>query len=194
MDMKKFFAILAACIAVSGVHAAEMIPDRNTNWGEKFALYLPNRVLDILDIFSVTVGIGPVAEARLMGTRLANVGAGYSACTYKLYKDYNRQYGIGIEDGWYWSFVCIGDEDYRLREGSLLVDKYSESLTGIPTPEMRTYNYFNGPREYWAIGGSLGFIVDAGVYIHPVEWLDLALGFFMVDIREDDLTFDSFSR
>lgn len=192
--MKKFFAVLALCLCASGVMAAEMVPDRNTNWGEKFALYLPNRVLDALDLFSVTVGIGPVVEARLMGTRLANVGAGYSACTYKLYKDYNRQYGIGVEDGWYWSLVCIGEEDYHLRDGSLLVDKYSESLSGIPTPEMRSYNYFTGPRDYWAIGGSLGFIVDAGVYIHPVDWVDFVLGFVMIDIRQDDLTFDSFSR
>ena len=192
--MKKFFAVLALCCCFSGAMAAEMIPNRQTNWPEKFALYLPNRVLDALDMFSVTLGIGPVVEARLMGTRLANVGAGFSAATYKLYKDHNRQYGIGVEDGWYWSFVCVGDEEYHLREGSLLVDKYSESLTGIPTPEMRTYNYFNGPRDYWAIGGALGFIIDGSVYIHTVEWLDFALGFLMVDIREDDLTFDSFSR
>ena len=82
----------------------------------------------------------------------------------------------------------------RLREGSLLVDKYVESRRGIPTLEMRCYNYFTGPRDFWAIGGSLGFIIDAGVYIHPVEWADFALGFFMLDIREDDLTFDTFSR
>lgn len=192
--MKKFFAVLAACFAVSGVMAAEIVPDRNTNWGEKFALYLPNRVLDALDLFSVTIGVGPVVEARLMGTRLADVGAGYSLSTYKLYKDYNRQYGIGVEDGWYWSFIFIGEEDYTLREGSLLVDKYVECRAGVPTPEMRVYNYYTGARDFWAIGGSLGFIVDAGVYLHPVEWADFALGFLMIDIREDDLNFDSFNR
>jgi hypothetical protein len=192
--MKKFFAVLAACFAVSGVMAAEIVPDRNTNWGEKFALYLPNRVLDALDLFSVTIGVGPVVEARLMGTRLADVGAGYSLSTYKLYKDYNRQYGIGVEDGWYWSFIFIGEEDYTLREGSLLVDKYVECRAGIPTPEMRAYDYFTGPRDYWAIGGSLGLGIDAGVYLHPVDWVDFALGFVMIDIREDDLTFDTFNR
>ena len=153
--MKKFFVLLAICFATSGLYAAEMIPDKQTNWGEKIALYLPNRILDALDMFSLTLGVGPVAEARLMGTRLVDIGAGYSAGTYKLYKDYNRQYGIGVEDGWYWSFVVIGEEKYRLREGSLLVDKYGESLAGIPTPEMRVYNYYTGARDFWAIGGSL---------------------------------------
>ena len=192
--MKKFFALLVICFAVSGLYAAEMIPDKRTNWGEKIALYLPNRILDALDMFTVTIGVGPVAEARLMGTRLVDVGAGYSMGTYKLYKDFNRQYGIGVEDGWYWSFVAVGEEEYALREGSLLVDKYVESRRGIPTLEMRCYNYFTGPRDFWAIGGSLGFIIDAGVYIHPVEWVDFVLGFLMIDIRCDDLTFDSFVR
>lgn len=192
--MKKFFAVLALMLAVSGAYADGVFPDQETNWGEKIALYLPNRILDILDIFSVTIGVGPVAEARLMGTRLADVGAGYSAGTYKLYKDHNRQWGIGIEDGWYWSFVAIGEEEYALREGSLLVDKYVECRAGIPTPEMRVYDFYTGPRDFWAIGGSLGFIIDAGVYLHPVEWADLALGFFLIDIREDDLNFDSFIR
>lgn len=192
--MKKLFAVLAACFAVSGVYAGEIVPGRDTNWGEKFALYLPNRVLDILDIFSVTLGVGPVAEARLMGTRMVDIGAGYSASTFKLYKDYNRQYGIGVEDGWYWSFVLVGEEKYALREGSLLVDKYTEIRRGIPTPEMRAYHYITGPRDFWAIGGSLGLGIDAGVYIHPVEWVDLALGFLLIDIRQDDLTFDTFNR
>ncbi|MBR7131384.1 MAG: hypothetical protein IKC82_05285 [Lentisphaeria bacterium] len=192
--MKKFFAVMAALMMIFTLAADEMVPGRRTNWSEKIALYLPNRILDLLDIFTVTVGVGPVVEARLMGTRLADVGAGYSAGTYKLYKDFNRQYGIGLEDGWYWSLVLIGEEEYTLREGSLLVDKYVECRAGIPTPEMRAYDYFTGPRDFWAIGGSLGFGIDAGVYIHPVEWVDLALGFFMIDIREDDLNFDSFSR
>ncbi|MBR2624815.1 MAG: hypothetical protein IKD23_00285 [Lentisphaeria bacterium] len=192
--MKKFFAIAALMLAFSGAYAGEVVPGKETNWGEKIALYLPNRILDALDLFSVTVGVGPVAEARLMGTRLADIGAGYSAGTYKLYKDFNRQYGIGVEDGWYWSFVAIGEEEYALREGSLLVDKYVECRAGVPTPEMRVYNYYTGARDFWAIGGSLGFIVDAGVYLHPVEWADFALGFLMIDIREDDLNFDSFNR
>ncbi|MBO5668130.1 MAG: hypothetical protein J6S43_03295 [Lentisphaeria bacterium] len=192
--MKKLLMILTFCLCFSGVNAAGMVPDRNTNWGEKLALYLPNRLLDALDLFSVTLGVGPVAEVRLMGTRLVDIGAGFSASTYKLYKDHNRQYGIGVEEGWYWSFIVVGEEEYALREGSLLVDKYVECRAGVPTPEMRVYDYFDGPRDFWAIGGSLGFIIDAGVYLHPVEWVDFALGFFLVDIREDDLNFDSFDR
>ena len=48
--MKKFFAIAAALLTFSGVFAAEIVPTRRTNWSEKFALYLPNRILDILKL------------------------------------------------------------------------------------------------------------------------------------------------
>ena len=47
-------------------------------------------------------------------------------------------------------------------------------------------------RDSWAIGGALGFLVDGDVYIHPMEWIDFALGFFLIDIKNDDLVFDDF--
>ncbi|MBR2345418.1 MAG: hypothetical protein IKA71_06500 [Lentisphaeria bacterium] len=198
--MKKFMFLLTVCFSICTLSAAEVLPYngegsvKDVNWGEKFALYLPNRILDALDMFSVSLGIGPVVEARLMGTRLADVGAGYSATTFKLYKAHNRQYGIGMEDGWYWSFIFVGEEEFCVRDGSLLVDKFVECRAGVPTPEMRVYDYFEGPRDFWAIGGSLGLGIDGDLYIHPVEWVDFALGFLMIDIRCDDLTFDSFNR
>lgn len=190
--MKKLLLSLFLCLnALVAVRAEDW---SNINWGEKLALYLPNRVLDALDMFSVNLGVGAVAEARLMGTRFADVGAGINGKTYKLYKDFNRQYAIGVEDGWYWSCVSLGEEESAVRDGSILLDKYVECRAGVPTPEMRVYNFFNGPRDFWAIGGSLGLGVDGDLYIHPVEWADFALGFFLIDIREDDLTFDSFTK
>lgn len=198
--MKKFFALLSVCASICGVCAGEVLPYngegsvKDVNWAEKFALYLPNRVMDALDMFSLSLGVGPVAEARLMGTRLADVGAGFSASTWKIYKNHNRQYGIGVEDGWYWSFIFIGEEEFTVRDGSLLVDKFVECRAGVPTPEMRVYDYFTGPRDFWAIGGALGLGIDGDFYIHPVEWVDFVLGFLMIDIRCDDLTFDSFVR
>lgn len=187
--MKRF--LLAAVLVFScGVAQAESFSE--INWAEKLALYLPNRILDALDMFSVNLGIGPTVEARLMGTRAVDVGAGISLCNYKLYKDFNRQYGFGVEDGWYWSFISVGEEEFGVRDGSLMIDKYVECRAGVPSPEMRIYHFLTGARDYWAIGGSLGLGIDGNLYIHPVEWADFVLGFFLIDIRSDDLTFDSF--
>ncbi len=159
--------------------------------GEALALYIPNRLLDALDMFTVNLGVGPVLQARLMGTRLADVGAGIGR-SYKIYKTHNRQYGLGIEEGYYWSFIFVGEEDYHMIDCTSLIKNYSETRAGVPDPTTRTYDFFTGPRDYWAIGGSLGGLVDGDLYIHPLEWLDFALGFFFIDFRNDDLTFRDF--
>ena len=54
--MKRLLMILTVAFAVNGVRADEI------NWGEKLALYLPNRVLDAFDMFSFSLGVGPVIE------------------------------------------------------------------------------------------------------------------------------------
>lgn len=183
--MKKLFAAVfaAVCFAVT--------PARGADIGEMLALYIPNRILDAMDMFSVSLGVGPVVQARLMGTRLVDGGAGIGlAC--KAYKAHNRQYGFGIEEGWYWSFIFVGEENYSVINSTSLVDQYAEYRAGVPDPSTRTYDFFDGPRDYWAIGGSLGCLVDGDLYIHPLEWLDFALGFFFIDIKKDDLIFDDF--
>lgn len=189
--MKKIFlALVLAVTAVSSLQAAE----KSVNWGEKIALYLPNRIMDAMDTFSVNLGVGAAAEARIMVTRYFDFGAGWNGTTYKAYKSFNRQYGAGVEEGWFWSLACIGNEEYRLVDGTFLVDKYVESRRGLPMPEKRTYNFFKGPRDLWAIGGTLSFGLSGDLYIHPVEYADFILGFFFIDLREDDMSFDSLSR
>ena len=188
--MKKFLFAMMLCVAtLCSVRAGDF---SDINWGEKIAFYLPNRILDALDFVSVNLGVGPTVEARLMFTRYCDVGAGWSAGNAKAFKDYNRQYGGGIEEGWYWSFIFVSEEQYTLTDSLGTVKRYSEDRTGIPKPDTRTYDFFTGQRDFWAIGGSLGLLVDGSVYIHPTEWVDLGLGFFLIDFRNDDYILDDF--
>lgn len=188
--MKKFLFVMLLSVAALCTVRAENFSD--INWGEKIAFYIPNRILDALDFVSVNLGVGPTVEARLMFTRYCDIGAGWSAGTAKAFKDYNRQYGAGVEEGWYWSAICAGEEEYRMTEATPMMDMYVERFAGVPNPLTRTYNFINGPRDFWAIGGSLGFILDGNLYIHPLELVDFVLGFFFIDIKEDDLTLDRF--
>ena len=167
-------------------------PVKGNDFVEKIALYIPNRLIDALDMFSFSLGLGPAIQARLMATRFVDVGAGANLLCYKFYKNYNRQYGFGVEEGWYWSFIFVGEESYSMIDSTRLVSRYVENRTGIPDPTTRTYDFFDGSRDYWAIGGALGFLVDGDVYIHPMEWIDFALGFLLIDIKGDDLVFDDF--
>ena len=188
--MKKFLLVMLLSVAAVCTVRAENFSD--INWGEKIAFYIPNRILDALDFVSVNLGVGPTVEARLMFTRYCDIGAGWSATTFKAFKDFNRQYGAGVEEGWYWSFIFVGEEEYRVTEATPLLDKYVECRAGVPSPLMRAYEFVTGPRDFWAIGGSLGLLLDGNLYIHPLEFLDFALGFFFIDIKKDDLTFDQF--
>ena len=191
--MKKFLLMLiaVAALAPAAVRGAEEPVITRGELKDKILLYLPNRVMDLLDIFSLNIGVGPVAEARLMATRYCDVGAGIGLSA-KLYKDFNRQYGLGLEEGWYWSFIFVSEEQYALTESLGSVKLYSENRTGVPMSDTNTYDFFDGKRDFLAIGGSLGLLVDGNLYLHPMEWLDLGLGFLLIDIKNDDYIMDDF--
>ena len=99
-----------------------------------------------------------------------------------------------IGKGWYWSFVCAGEENQKRWNTLCLVDEFHERRAGVPTPDMPIYDYYLGQRDFWKIGGALGLIVEGEVYINPVEWLDLAAGFLLIDLRQDDIEMSDFSR
>ena len=68
--MKKFLLVLslAGCLfAAAPVQAAGTGTDSEI--ADKLLLYIPNRLVDALDMFTVNLGIGPVIEAQLMATR-----------------------------------------------------------------------------------------------------------------------------
>ncbi len=158
---------------------------------EKIALYPANLVLDALDVFTVNVGAGPVADISLQATA-AFWGGGNVGMSGKLYKAYNRQYGAGIEQGWYWELVAVGQEDRSVIDGTALVNKYTENRDGVPDFRSRVYDLETGARDYWACGGSLGLLVIADLYLHPVEIADFITGIFLYDLKGDDICFDDF--
>ena len=185
--MKKFLMI----VGIAGLLFAGGAAKADTNRIlEKIVLYPANLVMDALDTFTVNVGIGPVLEARLQATSAIWGGGRVGTCG-KIYKAYNRQYGLGIEDGWYWEFVSIGEENLGVTSSTALVNKYTENRTGFPEPFNPVYR--NGSRDYWAIGGSLGGIGIGDLYIHPVDIDHFITGIFFYDLKGDDLIFDDFT-
>lgn len=184
--MKKFLLVLVAAAAFGFAPSA-----RGNETVEKLVLYLPNRIVDLFDLFSVNVGIGPKAQLELMCTKM--VAGGFSVGTSAmLYKDCNRQYGWGIQNGWHWQLPGIMQEDMERSRTNRLVKAYWESFIGVPSPDQEIYRYHEGARDYWQIGGGGGLLVTGEVYVHPIEWVDFALGFLFIDIKDDDFTFEDF--
>ena len=93
-------------------------------------LYLPNRVMDFLDIADVSVGFGPTAKAQAWITRYMSFGGGIGGSA-KLIKAYNRQYGAGLESGWSASFMMLTAENTQLYETTRGVQKYLSTIRGF---------------------------------------------------------------
>ena len=132
--MKKFaFMLLVALTAFSFAPSA-----RANETVEKLVLYVPNRVVDMFDLFSVNIGFGPKAQLELMCTRF--IGGGFSVGTSAmLYKDCNRQYGWGLQNGWHWQVPGFMQEDTERVKTNRLVLSYWESFMGVPSPDQMQF-------------------------------------------------------
>lgn len=168
-------------------------PLLHAQWVDKMTLYFPNRILDLMDTFTLNIGGGPTAHAELYATHSCKAGGGITY-TWRLMKDFNRQYGYAAQNGWGLYFPEFISEDLERRPASSLVKEFWQHSDGeMPSPSNPVFDPVEGARDYWEIGGSLGAaIIDVDVSIHPVELLDAVLGFFFIDIRNDDLTFENF--
>lgn len=185
--MKKIVLTLLVALSVFSMASTA----RANETVEKLVLYVPNRVVDLFDLFSVNIGFGPKAQLELMCTRF--IGGGFSVGTSAmLYKDCNRQYGWGLQNGWHWQVPGFMQEDIERLKTNRLVLSYWESFLGTPSPDQQIYAFQRGARDYWQIGGGGGLLVTGEVFVNPIEWIDFALGFLFIDIKDDDFTFENF--
>jgi len=152
--------------------------------GTRILLYLPDRILDLLDIvsFEIRLGLGGGAELHL--TRDAQLGL-EGAYSLSLGWFDNRALG-----GRYLVFTTAEIGPYASRY--LLIGGGStaglqvvmDQSNGVDTPYLPLYQEF---RDYWAVGASTMVIgYGAAIDVHPVEIWDFIAGFVLVDILRDD--------
>ncbi|MBM4042077.1 MAG: hypothetical protein FJ290_26575 [Planctomycetes bacterium] len=151
--------------------------------------YLPNRVLDILDV--VSVGVAPPAipyifpssaHANIHLTRAFQVGAGNTRGVF-LGKGYGRRFAWGLEH----NELSIGPltfAEYERFQGSGAETSRVERV-GMLLPTDAPFA--EGMSDYWAIGAHIGLLpVAVELDVHPVELVDLLLGLLCLDIAGDD--------
>ncbi len=184
--------LAAILLGIGMLFSASASVHAQSQWMDKVTLYFPNRVLDLLDAFSLNIGVGLTAHASLRATHAAEIGGGFSA-TAQMIKDYNRQYGFARRNGVYSGIGPIVATNMERRPAFLLAKEYWWDQDGLVTPSDDIFLPNEGAVDFWEIGGSLGLaVIEADVSIHPVEILDAVLGFFFIDITDDDLTFENF--
>ena len=161
--------------------------------GDTLLLYIPNRIVDFADMFSLTLGFGPAIGAEVQATKYLGMG-GEVGPTVQMIKGINRQYGFAQQSGWDASFLMISAEQRERSESIGSVKDYYYFSTGVPTMEKSTYDFHKGARDFWAVGGELAALVEVQGYVHPVEIADFFLGLFFIDIKGDDFTADDLDK
>ena len=158
---------------------------RDRSLGARIALYLPDRILDFLDIVSFDVHAGPGAFADLHLTRAiqasggAHVVGGIGLLPQRTLPGFQFQAEAGAQ------VFGVGDQRFvGFLSGPSGLFSGASNLRGPHSPSDRFYQDY---RDYWAIGasGTLGF-AGAGGELHPVQAADFLLGFAGIDLCNDD--------
>jgi len=194
--MKKWMMICAVVFGMSLAASAGV-------W-ETALLWLPNRMLDVTDIVSLGIGFGGIkAEARVTRALDFSAGEGFYLMARK---DYHRQIGFSLEQGYHVNFVYIGMEDYGIDAispgcfGSFfpLDGVYADSTLqrcgfaykGWLCPCEEDYDFRKGARDWWEIALEAGAGVAARVAVHPIEIADFICGIFCYDLTQDDIVLE----
>jgi hypothetical protein len=184
--MKKIGALIVAAFVMTAGFSSQA--SDSVYHGVVF--YVPHRILDMCDIFSMSLGFGPTARMKVFVTRDFAFGAGTSVEA-KVIKQINRQYGAGLESGWDMSFLMMSAESKQLDSASGTVKDYYYYATGVPTAGESIYEFYEGKRDFWSIGveGGVG-LVELDFELHPIEIADFVTGWLFIDLKGDDFGSD----
>lgn len=149
--------------------------------GNKILWYLPNRLVDLLDCFTLEAGVGE-GGLNLQLTRYATFGAniGYSGM---IGWSFNRQIGVYTQRIWNADFLHINGSDISRK-----------SVLGNYRTVFRVHNgpadieYLIGEQAFdpYAIGVRAGCYFNFQFQFHPVELADFAAGLLFIDFKKDD--------
>jgi len=147
-------------------------------------LYLPDRVLDIADVFSFDVHFGLGAYANVHATRAAQAGGGFRAVGGFGWHD-QRSLGLQSQSVAGVAALGLGTQAYGASMvGTSGVYSTGDAMAGLHRPSMAIYQEY---LDYWAVGGSVtAAIVGVDFDFHPVEMIDALLGFTTYDLLNDD--------
>lgn len=146
--------------------------------------FLPDRILDLLDVFSAEGHVGPGYYCNFHATRALQAGGGVKAVVGLGWND-QRCLGGKTEAEAGLSLLCVGATAYSgATAGTSGLNSGTMLKAGLYRPGDPIYQDYS---DYWAIGFSLTAIrLGLSADFHPVEAADFFLGFFGMDIGRDD--------
>ncbi|MBE9536478.1 MAG: hypothetical protein IMF07_04795 [Proteobacteria bacterium] len=152
---------------------------------EKVLWYIPDRIKDAVDMFTVEVNVGPQLGAGAWVTRAAQVVA-YTGSSAGL--GYYQKGGPGgrAESSFDIAVGPVGGTAVAGAKGGLFgPGGVTASAVALHKPSNKLYQDY---RDYWGIGGKVGlFVVGVEAEYHPLEIVDFLAGIFLIDWLNDDM-------
>ena len=148
-------------------------------------MYIPNRIMDLLDIFSIKLGTGATAKLRVRTTHA--IGFGYGIGPSGMVEwGYGRRYGAALET--FNEIFFLADGYYDLKReyshGNLTDFWYEKQGMQFPGDPLFTQHK---ACDYWALELEAAALVGLKVAFHPLELADFICGIFCYDgISRDD--------
>lgn len=157
----------------------------------KLMMYIPNRVVDLFDIFSLEIKCGAAIGAEFRITRAFGLG-GEIGATGSIVKGYNRQYGLALTQGMEGQVMFATGVDLQRPIVYGNVDRFWIYGSNFPLPDDRIYK--EKIRDYWAIELGAVCLAGAKVSIHPLSFVDFFAGLILLDPEKDDFTLYPFAN
>ena len=154
-------------------------------FGRSALLYIPNRLLDVADLMTLRLGAGGPFAAKAKVTNMMELG-GTHGPQYFIGKGFKRQFGGGYQDGMDFGMFCVQTEKIRVEDTFGSFEEYaSDKDFGMADPNLDPYK--TDVIDFWSIGASAAVGVGCDAQVHLQALPDAVLGFFCLDIDNDDL-------
>lgn len=150
----------------------------------RILLYLPDRMLDLLDVVSFDIHFGWGAHANLHLTRALQAGAGMRTVSGIGWHDH-RSLGAQMQGSTELTVLALGGLAWSGElVGTSGVRATSDGIAGLHDPGDPLYQEM---RDYYAVGVELtAAILGVEVDLHPVDLADFVVGWGGMDIQRDD--------
>ena len=148
--------------------------------------YVPDRVMDVLDLVTFDVHLGFGLFANVRATRAMQAGAGFRS-TLGVGLHEQRSLGVANESeiGAHGAMLGLGTMSGVAVGVPARATSGSGSIAGVHTPYQPIYQEY---RDYYAFGASAtALFFGVSVELHPLQVLDFAGGFLLLDFARDDL-------
>lgn len=166
-----------------GVNRARRLVVHRPVWA-RVLLYLPDRILDLLDLFSFDVHVGPGLFLDLHVTRVAQVGVG-GRFVGGLGWHEGRSLGGQFQGESALNIPFVGTSAYLGgRAGTSGLAMTRQAIFDLHRPSDPMYQEW---RDYWAVGvAATAGVAGVDFDLHPLELVDFIVGFATIDFLRDD--------